>query len=99
MGLDFLVPIFGILLVMIPVLGLTTVLTLRFGLKPFMESIAEHLQGSGFVAPAELERQVEELTAELARVRTDLARLEEGQAFERKLLDAREPSGSVDPQG
>jgi len=93
MGLDPLIPLFGILLVMIPVLGLTTVLTLRFGLKPFMETIAEHLQGTGFVAPAELERRVEELTAELERVRTDLARLEEGQAFERKLLEPRGGAG------
>ena len=38
MGLDVLVPIFGILVVLVPVTGLTAVFTLRLGGKPFPRS-------------------------------------------------------------
>lgn len=88
MGLDFLVPVFGILLVMIPVLGITTIVTLRWGLMPFMERLARQLEESGFVAPKVLERRMEELTREVETLTAQVERLEEGQAFDRRLLES-----------
>lgn len=89
MGLDFLVPIFGILLVLVPVLGITTVLTLRYGLKPFIETLAQELRGTGVVGPERLERRVEDLTAELAEVAAELRALKAAQEFDRRLLESR----------
>jgi len=88
-GLDFLIPVFGILLVMIPVLGITTILTLRWGLMPFMERLAMEMKATGFGAPAGLERQVEELSRELSEVTAELRRLQEAQEFDRRLLESR----------
>jgi hypothetical protein len=93
--LDFLVPIFGILLVMIPVLGITTIVTLRWGLMPFMERLARELEESGFVAPKVLERRVEELTRELEAVTTEVERLQKAQEFDRRLLES--PPGHPSP--
>jgi hypothetical protein len=47
MDLSNLVPIFGILLAMIPVAGLTLTLTLRFAVKPFVGTLAQALRESG----------------------------------------------------
>mgnify|MGYP001195279728 CR=1 FL=1 len=47
MDLRMLIPIFGILLVMIPVAGLTFAMTLRFAVKPFVETLAQALRESG----------------------------------------------------
>lgn len=93
MGLDFLIPIFGILLVMIPVLGVTTIVTLRWGLKPFIETLANELKGSGFVAPEELEGRVEALSLELEAVTSELHRLREAQEFDRRLLESGASAG------
>jgi hypothetical protein len=90
MGLDFLVPIFGILLILVPVIGVTTVFTLRFGGKPFVETLAKALRGiddheaGGAVDEriAELAEQVEHLTAEVRQLRAE-------QSFDRKLLEGR----------
>jgi hypothetical protein len=89
MAFEFLIPIFGILLVMIPVIGLTTIVTLRWGLKPFIETLAKELKGSGFVAPEQLERRVDDLTRELSEVTAELRRLQDAQDFDRKLLEGR----------
>ena len=40
MGVEVLVPIFGILVLLVPITGLTAILTLRFGGKPFIETLA-----------------------------------------------------------
>lgn len=95
MGLDFLVPIFGILLVMIPVLGITTILTLRWGLKPFIETLAQELKGSGLGTPEAMERRVEELTRELEAVTAELRRVQEAQEFDRRLLESRTGGGEA----
>ncbi len=96
MGFEALIPIFGILIVLVPIIGLTTVLTLRFGLKPFVESLAKELRGSGLGAPSgaaqmqmqDLQEQIEVLTAEVRRLR-------EAKDFDQKLLQGR--GGSAPP--
>lgn len=87
MGLDFLVPIFGILLVLVPVTGLTAVLTLRYGGKPFVETLARELRGSGALPTPEALRRVEELSEQVEELTTEVERLREAQRFDDRLLD------------
>jgi len=78
MALDSLIPIFGILLVMIPVAGLTLVLTLRLAVRPFVETLADALRDSrpmlgDDVSSGQLEelrRQMESLTREVRALRS-----------------------------
>ncbi|MGD2067358.1 MAG: hypothetical protein PVI57_01635 [Gemmatimonadota bacterium] len=84
MELQFLIPIFGILLVMIPVAGVTFALTLRFAVRPFVQTLASALRESGAMGAdrtqiVALARAVESLEAEVERLR-------EAQAFDRELL-------------
>ena len=83
MDLRMLIPIFGILLVMIPVAGLTFGLTLRLAVKPFVETLARALRESGHsVDPhqiAELREEIESLTQEVRSLRA-------AQDFDRKLV-------------
>lgn len=84
--LDFLIPVFGILLIMVPVLGVTTILTLRFGLRPFVETVGREMRGVDKEAQGRLEAQVTELSDQLGAVTQELRQLRETQAFDRKLL-------------
>lgn len=94
MGLDFLVPIFGILVVLVPVIGLTTVLTLRYGGKPFIETLARELRGLGHGRPPQLDGQVEALTEQVEALTREVQRLQAAQAFDQKLLESRETVSS-----
>lgn len=88
MDLRMLIPIFGIMLVMIPVAGLTLTLTVRFALRPLVDSLAAAIRDSGIGRDTLQERdgmlllteRVEELTDEVARLR------ELGE-FDRKLVE------------
>ena len=90
MGLDFLVPIFGILVVLVPVIGLTTVLTLRYGGKPFIETLARELKGLGNGGGPRLNDQVEALSEQVEALTREVQRLQAAQAFDEKLLESRE---------
>ena len=92
MGLDFLVPIFGILLVLVPVTGLTAVFTLRYGGKPFVETLARELRGAGTFPEPEAERRIHELTEQVEHLTAEVERLREAQYFDERLLDG-ESSG------
>jgi hypothetical protein len=85
-GLDFLVPIFGILVVLVPIIGVTTVLTLRLGLKPFIETLARELRGMDGEAQLRLQVQVEEMGEQLTQLNDELRRLREAQEFDQRLL-------------
>lgn len=89
MGLDFLVPIFGILVILVPITGLTAVLTLRLGGKPFIETLARELKGA---KSTELELRVTELTEQVESLTEEVRELRSAQAFDRKLLGSRESS-------
>lgn len=90
MGLDFLVPVFGILVVLVPITGLTAVLTLRLGGKPFVETLARELKGGG--GSTELELRVAELTEQVEVLSAEVSELRSAQSFDRKLLGSREGS-------
>jgi hypothetical protein len=86
MGLDFLVPIFGILIVLVPVIGLTTVLTLRLGLKPFLESLAKELRGTSLDPNAGTNVQIADLSEQIELLAGEVRRLKEAQEFDNRLL-------------
>jgi len=95
MGLDFLVPIFGILVVLVPVTGLTAVLTLRLGGKPFVETLARELNGFGGADGNALQLTVAELSEQVDALNSEVQELRAAQAFDRKLLEKEGASGGT----
>lgn len=82
-----LIPIFGILLVMIPVAGLTFGLTLRLAVKPFVETLAKALRESGWgVDAGHLSEQIALLQEEIEALRQEAQALRKAQEFDQKLL-------------
>lgn len=94
MGLDFLVPVFGILVVLVPIIGLTTVFTLRLGGKPFVETLARELRGLNAPDGPRLQSQVEELTEQVETLTAEVRQLRSAQSFDEKLLASRDPARS-----
>ena len=91
MDLTMLIPIFGILLVMIPVAGLTFALTLRLAVKPFVETLARALRESGQGGGAQLlSAQIVTLQEELETLTHEVRELRGAQEFDRKLLASRD---------
>lgn len=87
MGLDFLVPIFGILIVLVPVTGLTVVLTARFASKPIVEAIMHLRAGEGYGGSPETRIQIQDLSESVEALTAEVQRLREAQAFDRRLLE------------
>ncbi len=88
MDLEMLIPILGIILVMIPVAGLTFTLTLRFAGKPFVEMLAEALGGAGGVGRGD-SPEIEALSDQVESLAAEVRRLGEVQRFDRELLTER----------
>ena len=80
------IPILGILLVMIPVAGVTLILTMRFALKPFVETMAKALRDAGFSSSAELQVQIEDLSQQVQELNGQIDQLRQAHDFDRKLL-------------
>lgn len=82
---ELIVPIMGILVVLIPVTGLTA----RFALKPIVEAVARMRESQGTnQALVMLERRMNLLEQEMqgiAGLREDVAKLVEAQEFQLKL--------------
>ncbi|HSG09024.1 MAG TPA: hypothetical protein VLA36_11750 [Longimicrobiales bacterium] len=87
MGLEFLVPIFGIMIVLVPVTGLTVVLTAKFATKPIVEALTQLRSGQGYGTPGELQIQIQDLSEQVEVLAGELHSLREAQAFDRKLLE------------
>lgn len=86
MDLDALIPIFGILLVMIPVTGVTLVLTLRLAVKPFVETLADALRDSRPVpADDRVVAQLEDLRHQLDSLSREVQALRSNTALARSL--------------
>ena len=92
MGLDFLVPIFGIMIVLVPVTGLTAILTLRLGGKPFIETLAREMRGVGSGGGQAMEIRMAELTDQVEALTTEVQALRAAQAFDNRLIEARAPA-------
>lgn len=90
MGLDFLVPIFGIMIVLVPVTGLTVVLTAKFATKPIVEALTQLRSGQGYGTPGELQIQIQDLSEQVEVITGELHRLRDAQAFDRKLLEQKD---------
>lgn len=74
----------GLLIVLIPVAGLTA----RFALKPLIESISNAMrarQGVGAGDGPAMERRIAALEAEVTSLRTVLRQVSDGAAFDRQL--------------
>lgn len=72
----------GILIVLIPVAGLTA----RFALKPLIETVAKAMQARrGDESVQLMERRLALLEREMAAMRTELQQVSDGHAFDRKL--------------
>lgn len=98
MGLEILIPIFGIMIILVPVIGLTTVFTLRLGGKPFVETLARELRGSGGGSSTELHFKVQDLAEQVEALSAEVHLLRSGQDFDKKLLERHEsptPNASV----
>jgi len=92
MGIEVLIPLLAIFSVLlVPILGLTVILTTRFALKPLAETIAAALRESGFSSPQGTQHQLEGLTQEVQALSEAVRRLREAQDFDRRLLEARTP--------
>ena len=93
MDLRMLIPIFGILLVMIPVAGLTFGLTLRLAVRPFVETLTKAVRESGHMGGnQQLSAQVLSLQEDLELLTNEVRELRSGQEFDQKLLDGRDES-------
>jgi hypothetical protein len=78
--LEFLIPIFGILLVMIPVTGVTVSLVARSLAKARRDSLEGDQEGHLAARVAQLQDEVEALS-------TEVRELKAAQEFDRKLLE------------
>ncbi len=90
MGIEVLIPLLAIFSVLlVPILGVTVILTTRFALKPLAETIAAALRESGHSSFPEGSHQLRELTEQVQALTAEIHRLSEAQEFDRKLLEAR----------
>jgi len=89
MRLEFLVPIFGILIVLVPVTGLTVVLTAKFATKPIVQAISQLRGEQGYGGPQEIRMQIQDLSESVEALAGEVQRLREAQTFDRKLLEER----------
>ena len=85
MDLGPLIAVFGILLVMIPVAGLTMILTARLAFGPMAETVARAIREARGATAPETAVQLRELTEEVRLLGEQLERLEQAQDFEKQL--------------
>ena len=89
-GFEVLIPLLAIFSVLlVPILGLTVILTTRFALKPLAETIAAALRDSGFSPSRDSGHQLRDLTDQIQALSDEVHRLRDAQEFDRKLLEAR----------
>lgn len=86
MGLDFLVPIFGILLFLIPITGLTVVFTSKYAVRHIVEALTQLRSEGGYAQPTELQIQIQDLSEQVAGLSDEIRRLKEAQDFDQRLL-------------
>ena len=80
------IPLFALSIVLVPITGLTVILTAKFATKPIVEAITQLRLGQGDVSPGELQTQVQELSGQVEALEGELLRVKEVQSFDQKLL-------------
>ena len=91
MGVEILIPLFAIFSIfLVPILGVTVILTTRFALKPLAETIANALRESANSPSIANPDQVRELSEQIYALTEEVERLREAQEFDRRLLENRE---------
>ena len=98
MGIEVLIPIFGVMVVLVPITGLTVIMMLRLGGKPFIETLARELRASGFANPSQNQVKMEDLMEQIEVLTSEVRRLKDAQVFDHKLLEA-QPAVSKDSEG
>jgi len=90
MGIEILIPLLAIVSVLlVPILGLTVILTTRFALKPLAETLANALRESGHYSPPGEPHQLRDLTEQVHSLTEEVRRLTEAHEFDKRLLEAR----------
>jgi hypothetical protein len=90
MGVEVLIPLLAIVSVLlVPILGLTVILTTRFALKPLAETIASALRDSGYPSGQNSDMQIANLSDQVQRLAEEVHKLREAQDFDRKLIEGR----------
>ncbi len=89
MDLEPLIPIFGMMIVLVPVTGLTVVLTAKYVTEPIVAALTRLRGGQGYGASGDLHAQVQDLSEQVEVLTGELRRLKEAQAFDRRLLQER----------
>ena len=85
MGVEVLVPIFGILLFLVPITGLTVVFTAKYALKPLVEALTQIRLGQGMMQPTELEARLRDVSEQVEVLSSEIQRLRDAQDFDRQL--------------
>jgi hypothetical protein len=97
MGIEVLIPLLAIFSVLlVPILGVTVILTTRFALKPLAQTIAAALRESGHGSFGPSPQRFEELTEEISALRAEVHRLREVHEFDRNLLKAKSDAERAD---
>lgn len=87
---------FGLLVIMAMVFGVPAIgISVRFALKPIVDSIIRLRESSGAVNTGVVERRMLELEDEVAQLRASVSELEETVAFQQKLLTPAESPASA----
>ena len=86
MDISMFIPLFALSIVLVPITGLTVILTAKFATKPIVEAITQLRLGQGDVSPGELQTQVQELSGQVEALEGELLRVKEVQSFDQKLL-------------
>jgi hypothetical protein len=73
---------------LIPMTGLTIILTARLALKPLVETLSKALRESGLATSPDLLNEVQRLSEKIEFLEQHVERLEAAQEFDRKLLEA-----------
>jgi hypothetical protein len=89
MGIEVLIPLLAIFSVLlVPILGITVILTTKFALKPLAETIASALRESGHISAVGGGEQLRDLTDQVQALTDEVHRLRDAQEFDRKLLES-----------
>ena len=90
MGFEVFIPLLAIVSVLlVPILGVTVILTTRFALKPLAETVASALRESGWSPDSGRPGEIRELAEQVQALAEEVQSLREGQEFDRKLLEER----------